>query len=67
MMVSQIASNELPRIELVHLVTCHTASGMAAYSDESFHITAAFQFKGVLATMWAIHERGWRGCDRENL
>jgi CHAT domain-containing protein len=32
---------------------------MAAYSDESFHIAAAFQFtgaKGVLATMWAIHD-----------
>jgi CHAT domain-containing protein len=57
--VSRIARNELPHIELVHLAACHTASGMAAYSDESFHIAAAFQFtgaKGVLATMWAIHD-----------
>jgi CHAT domain-containing protein len=57
--VSRIASNELSHIELVHLAACHTASGMAAYSDESFHIAAAFQFtgaKGVLATMWAIHD-----------
>jgi hypothetical protein len=38
----------------------YTAAGMADYSDESFHIAAAFQFtgaKGVLATMWAIHDK----------
>jgi hypothetical protein len=57
--VSRIARDELPHLELVHLAACHTASGMASYSDESFHIAAAFQFtgaKGVLATMWAIHD-----------
>jgi len=57
--VSRIARDELRHIELVHLAACHTASGMAAYPDESFHISAAFQFtgaKGVLATMWAIHD-----------
>jgi CHAT domain-containing protein len=58
--VSRIARERLPHAELVHLAACHTAAGMAAYSDEAFHIAAAFQFAGaggVLGTMWAIPDK----------
>jgi hypothetical protein len=58
--VSRIAREQLPHTELVHLAACHTAAGMAAYTDEAFHIAAAFQFAGaggVLGTMWAIPDK----------
>jgi hypothetical protein len=60
LLLSTIASRQLPQADFAFLSACHSASGSEDMPDEAMHIAAGMQvagFRSVVATMWAMDDR----------
>ncbi|KAK7456975.1 hypothetical protein VKT23_010278 [Stygiomarasmius scandens] len=57
--VSRLARGEKLGGDFAMLLACETAKGSPGLSDEAIHVAAGLHFagfKGVIATMWTIHD-----------
>jgi tetratricopeptide (TPR) repeat protein len=60
LLLSTLASRQLPQADFAFLSACHSASGSEDMPDEAMHIAAGMQvagFRSVIATMWAMDDR----------
>ncbi|THH15951.1 hypothetical protein EW146_g4607 [Bondarzewia mesenterica] len=57
--VSRIMAQPMPNASLAFLCACQTATGDSTLPDEAIHIAATMLFggfRGVVATLWSIHD-----------
>ncbi|THH20000.1 hypothetical protein EW146_g1265 [Bondarzewia mesenterica] len=66
--IARIVQTPLPNARFVFLSACETATGDAALMDEAMHLAGGMHFagfRGVVATLWAIHDNDGPRITRE--